>query len=111
EINWRGVAIDLPAVRTLAGMVDDVLVRYGSKCQAITNGVKPSQIKELTAWLRMMGVFTDSLDADAIEELLKQELPPAARAVLEIRQTTSSASVKKLQAMLREVCDDGRLRG
>lgn len=56
-------------------------------------------------------MFLTSLDADAVEAALtRDDLPPEVRRVLEIRQLTGSASVKKLYAMENQASHDDRLR-
>lgn len=52
-----------------------------------------------------------SLDADAVADALRRtDLPPDVRRVLELRQLTASASVKKLFAMDHQASRDDRLR-
>ena len=51
----------------------------------------------------------ESLDEDNVEAMLKRELPPAARRVLEIRAAVGSASVKKVFAMRNRTTAAGRM--
>ena len=52
-----------------------------------------------------------SLDADAVADALRRtDLPADVRRVLEIREASGSASVKKLYAMENQACRDDRLR-
>jgi DNA polymerase len=116
EINWRGVAIDRKGVQDCIAVLEQALERYGDECRAIT-GFNPGQLAELRGWLAARGVHMDSMDEEAVEDMLKR-LPPAPpipggdprRRVLEIRQLIGSASVKKLYAMENQACRDNRLR-
>ena len=110
EINWRGVGVDLPAVRSCIAVVNDVLSQYGAQMRALTGGLETTQVAALKGWLAAKGVPTKSLDAEHLEGLLSLEgLAPDVRRVLEIRQLTGSASVKKVFAMLNHATHDGRL--
>lgn len=52
-----------------------------------------------------------SLDADAVADALRRtDLPDDVRRVLEIREASGSASVKKLYAIENQTCRDDRLR-
>jgi DNA polymerase len=54
----------------------------------------------------------DSLDKDAITELLlREDLPVAVRRVLELRQAGAQAAAKKITSLLARCSDDGRIRG
>jgi len=114
EINWRGIAIDRPAVRDCIAVMDLVLERYGEEYRAIT-GLEPTQLEKTKDWLRERGVFMDTMDENAIEAALSPSaayrvpLSPPVRRVLEIRQLTGSASVKKLYAMELQAGSDDRL--
>lgn len=111
DINWRGIGVDMPSVRNMISILEQAQERYGEECQVITGGLKPGQVQELRGWLAAKGVFTDSLDAEAIEDILgRPNLPPEARRVVEIRSLVGSASVKKLYAMERTASRDERIR-
>lgn len=111
-INWRGVGVDREGVRNMIMVLEQAQEQYGNECLRLTGGIKPTEIKQLTGWLAAKGVYTATLDADALETLLaRADLPADARRVLEIRSLVGSASVKKLYAFERSTCTDNRLRG
>lgn len=109
EINWRGVGVDLEGVRACRVILEQVFEKYGDEFRALTGGLSPTQVQALTGWLSAKGVYTASLDSEAIETLLAGDLPDDARRALEIRQLTGSASVKKLYSMERMATAEGRL--
>jgi len=111
EINWRGVGVDLESVRAMRVILQTTLEVFGAEYAAITGGLSPSQPAASLEWLRTRGVNMGSFDKDAVEEALSWDhIPADARRVLEIRQLTGSASVKKLFALEREATPDSRLK-
>jgi DNA polymerase len=111
EINWRGVGVDIESVRAMRRILELALATYGEEFAAITGGLSPSQPAASIGWLAAKGVHMSSFDKDAVEEALKRpDLPDDARRVLEIRQLTGSASVKKLYSLEREATADARLK-
>ena len=66
---------------------------------------------ELIEYLRKHGVKTDSVSDRVISSLLKSELAPKVRRVLEIHQTYAKTSTKRLPRMLASRNEDGRIRG
>lgn len=110
EINWRGVGVDLPSVRNCIAVVNDVLAVYGVEIQRLTGGLNATQGEAIKGWLAAKGVSTKSLDADHLEALLSRtDLAPDVRRVLEIKELTGSASVKKVFAMLNHATEGARL--
>lgn len=110
EINWLGVGVDRAGVRACIRILDAALARYGEEFEAITGGIRPTELQQFQGWLRARGVYTDSLDAEHLEALLaRKDLPPDARRCLEIRDLIGSASVKKIYAMENQAGQDDRL--
>lgn len=80
----------------------------------MTNGEVPSatQRDKLLLYLReRRGVVTPDLTKASVEKLLKGELDPKARELLEIRQQASATSPAKYTALIDAASSDGRLRG
>lgn len=110
EINWRGVAIDRQGVEDCMAVLEQALEQYGEEYRQIT-GLNPTQLQASAGWLAAHGVYMATMDAERIEEALKNKhITGAQRRVLEIRQLIGSASVKKLYAMANQACRDDRLR-
>lgn len=108
-VNFRGLGVDLPHVEACAKIVGQVIDVLHAECVSIC-GLKPSQVQAITAWLKTMGCPLAKYDDEHITEALTREgLRPAVRRVLEIRQLTGSASVKKVFAMRSFCSDNARL--
>lgn len=110
DMNYRGLAVDRAGLRACIGILKQVLDQYGRECERIT-GLKVTQLEKMKEWLAGYGVQTTSLDADALVGLLaRDDLHPTARRVLELRERTGSASVKKTLAIEARCNADDRLR-
>jgi DNA polymerase len=114
RVNARGFCVD----RELAEAARSVAQAAGPELDAelayITKGAATSinQIGKVKTWLAEQGCTVDSLDKDAIAELLlKDDLPAPVRRVLELRQSGAQAAAKKITTLLARVSDDGRYRG
>lgn len=113
-INDRGVYVDdqlcaaaLRVVETATGWLNDEMRELtGGSVSKITN------VNALSTWCREQGFPTESLDKEAIEDLLiRTDLTPVVRRVLEIRKEAAKAAVKKIDALVAGSSVDGRARG
>lgn len=110
RINYRGVRIDLDAVRASISIIEQAQARYNGEFQRLTGIDSASKLQQLKGWLAGHSVYCDSLDEDGIDALLKRpDLPPAARRPLELRALVGSSSVKKVYAMSLQASPWGRL--
>lgn len=110
EVNSRGLGIDRPGLRDCVAVLEQVLVQYGEECRALT-GLNVTQLEKLKGWLAAYGLDMPKMDQDHIEAaLLRDDLHPSARRVLELRALTGSASVKKTFAIENQCSNDNRLR-
>lgn len=109
-MNFRGMTIDTVGLDACIDMLGKVLARYGEECERIT-GLKVTQLEKLKGWLAAYGVHTSSLDANSLEALLaRPNLDPTARRVLELRERTGSASVKKIFGLKNHMGRGNRIR-
>jgi len=110
-INWRGIGVDMDAVRNMIAVLEAAQVHYAGEMRTLTGGLEPTQVAALRGWLAGRGVHLESLDAEAIDEALgREDLPAECRRVLEVRALVGSASVKKLYAIARTASSDNRVR-
>ena len=114
RVNARGFYVD----RKLAEAARAVVLMAGPELDSelvyVTGGAVTgiNQIAKLKAWLAEQNCIVDSLDKDAIAELLlKDDLPAPVRKVLELRQSGAQAAAKKITSLLARCSDDGRIRG
>jgi DNA polymerase len=111
RINERGVKVDLDLAQA-AVAVDEA---YSSECQAelqrLTCLENPNSVAQLKGWLEERGLFTDSLDKEAVTGLLDRAVDPTTKRVLELRQLLGKTSTKKYGTMLSAACSDDRVRG
>jgi DNA polymerase len=112
--NLRGITID-SKLADQAEKIASGLLEKGNQALAVsTNGtiLAVTQVARIKTFLsREYGVETESLDKEAIEELLlNKELPDTARRILELRRDLSQTSVQKFKRAKESVCADGKVR-
>ena len=113
-INQRGVYVDRQGVEDCISIVEQTEAKYTQELQTLTGGAVQSvaELQKLTAWLKTRGLAIASLDKANVASILEswRNLPGSCRRALEIRQTLSSSSVKKLYALNRYMMIDNRMR-
>lgn len=108
--NHRGLAVDREGLRACIDILGKVLDQYGQECRDLT-GLEITQLEKLKGWLAAHGIHTNSLDAEALTGLLaREDITGIPRRVLELRDLTGSASVKKTLAIESRCSADNRLR-
>ena len=110
EINDRGVRLDMELVYQAIEMDARSREELTAAIKGITKLENPNSVLQMKQWLSANGVETDSLDKKAVAELLK-DAPADLASVLTLRQQLAKSSVRKYQAMEKNVCADGRARG
>lgn len=112
-MNDRGAHIDRRLVEALLDVTEqskEVLDRRMARATGFEI-TACSQVAALTNWLKTQGVPAETLNKNAIEDLLATELPDAARDAVEIRKEAAKTSTAKLVAMRDYMGSDGRVRG
>ena len=108
--NIRGMAVDREGVAACINILNQVLERYGQECHDLT-GFNVTQLEKLKGWLAAFGIHTNSLDAAHMEDLLaRADITGIPRRVLELRERTGSASVKKTYGLFNRLTTDSRIR-
>jgi DNA polymerase bacteriophage-type len=113
EINERGVFVD----RELAEAAIDISNQHkkavdnelfwltGCRVSSVT------KVQQVKAFLEENGLSVDSLDKTGVSDLLlRKDISPKCRRVIELRQQGSLSSIKKYIKILKWVGDDDRLR-
>lgn len=123
RINDRGLQIDVAGVRVAAAAAAREQERLDAELWRITEGVVPkaTNAAKLQEWVLSQtgSAFATPLLPDArrvtLEKVLARDdlraFSPAVHRAIEIRYEAAKSSTKKLTAMLRGVCADGRARG
>jgi DNA polymerase len=114
KINARGFHVDMRAVVASAKIVKAETANLGRQLFVLTDGLvsKVSQVERLSKWLDLQGVQTQSLDKEALDELLaRDDLTPKVRRVVEIRNEGNKSSTTKLKAFYERTNKDSRARG
>lgn len=108
--NTLGMAVDREGVQSCINILNQVLERYGQECVDLT-GFNVTQLAKLTGWLAAHGVHTNSLDAEHLAALVaRPDITGIPRRVLELRERTGSASVKKTYGLFNRLNEDSRIR-
>lgn len=112
RMNDRGVRLDVPMIREIVRHDEQNRERLQEEAREITGLKNPNSLAQLKAWLDEGGIPVEQLRKDDVDALLlREDLPEAARRMLEIRKALGKTSVAKYGAMLQAVCKDNRLRG
>ena len=112
HINTRGIRLDIKLIDACIKILKEALLKYNDELRTITKGQvnAASKVQKMKTWLSThYGIEADSLDEEAIDDILKLGVEPQVKRVLEIRGLVGSAAVKKLYSMRNTVCDDQRV--
>lgn len=116
KINDRGVAVDLPTVERIVGVLEVASERANARMKDLTDGVvaKCTEAMRIVDWLKSRGFPCDSVakgehaELIAFADVLGDE---TARAVIELRAEAGRNSTAKFRRILESVCANGRLHG
>ena len=112
SINDYGIGVDTDLMDNVIGYSKDYETKLRKECEDLTGGINIHSIVQLKQWLtEQEGRPIDSLTKDDVDQLLKLDLKPGSRRILELRQETGKTSVKKYEAFERSICNDGRIHG
>lgn len=112
SINDYGIGVDTDLMDNVIGYSKEYEATLRKECGELTGGINIHSIVQLKQWLtEQEGRQIDSLTKDDVDQLLKLDLKPNSRRILELRQETGKTSVKKYEAFERSICSDGRIHG
>jgi DNA polymerase len=118
-INQRGLALDWVSLVSTAEVVANSLSEYNEALRKLTaTAAHPggmaetiNQRQRILDWCDLQGYLINSLTKEAVESALSVPgLPEKVRQVLTIRQEAGKSSLGKLETMLEQVDEDGRVR-
>lgn len=112
SINDYGIGVDTDLMDKVIGYSETYEAQMRKECEELTGGINVHSIVQLKQWLtEQEGRQIDSLTKDDVDQLLKLDLKPSSKRILELRQETGKTSVKKYEAFERSICSDGRIHG
>jgi DNA polymerase len=112
-VNDRGIPVDRKFVQNLFKMADRDKKDKKAEQDKATGLANSNSVDQLLPWVRQRGYPLNNLRKENIQIVLKDSevnLTKECRDVLEARMIASSTSYKKLQAILRNISPDDRLR-
>lgn len=113
EINDRGVLIDRQLVANAERFDTEykaILAHQAKTLTGLDNPNSPAQLKRYLA--DMTGSEVETLNKKVLADLKDQLAEyPDAQELIELRQDMAKSSSKKYTAMLKCVCEDGRIHG
>ncbi len=110
EINDRGILLDKTMVENAIAIDAKVRSDLMEKMRTLTALENPNSNQQLQGWLKEKGIETDSLDKNAISELIPA-VSDDVKEVLRLKQQISRSSVRKYKKMMDTMCEDNRARG
>jgi DNA polymerase len=113
-INDRGVAVDRDLARSATRAFERTSRTLAARTARLTNGAVASltQRQRLMDYLAVHHNFApEDMTKGTVTALLKGDLDPAVRELLEIRQQASATSPAKYDVIINAASADGRLRG
>jgi DNA polymerase len=114
RINDRGIAVDRDLARSAIRAFERTCGALAARISDLTGGVVTSatQRQKMIDFLREAeGMEIADLTKGTLDALLKTDLPPRTRELLQIRREASATSPAKFQVLLDASNSDGRLRG
>lgn len=113
-INVRGAYVNREKLNACISIVNQATAKYTQELQRISHGyLKTADERDkILRFLAVHGVNMPNMQKTTVEEWVsRDDLPPTAHRVLEIRALLNSASVKKLFALDRMLPVDDRMKG
>ena len=111
RINERGVMVDTDLAQAAVDVDEAYSAELAEELQKLTGLENPNSVAQLKGWLEERGLFTESLDKEAVAGLLDRAVDPTTKRVLQLRQMLGKTSTKKYGTMLSAACSDDRVRG
>ena len=113
RMNEGGVLIDTTLVENILGYSERHQVELQERARELSGIENPDSLPQIRRWLRGKNIDTDSLNKDAVADLIKkyENTEPEVAEFLRIRQELGKTSVTKYSAIGRALCDDNRIRG
>lgn len=112
QMNWRGVYVDMTAVRAATKLAEELKVKYNKEASILSGGAfeKCTQRAKVKEWFKTKGLPMKDMQGDTVNVTLRRDdLKPECRRMLELYQICGSTSTTKFATMVNYVADDGRI--
>lgn len=100
QINERGLPVDVDMARHAEREVVRIIAHSHEQLKAVTGLENPNSVQQLLPWLKENGYKYDSLGKEFLAQALNDELTPAGREVVMLRQGAAKSSVKKFRTIV-----------
>ena len=113
QINDQGYPLDLDLIGGAIALAKEAKKRFTAEMIALTGLANPNSTTQALAWLQDRGYPFASIKKDRVKVALadfKDQMSPEALKFIRLRSASTKTSLKKFDAMLRAVADDGVLR-
>lgn len=113
EINENGYPLDLDLIHGAIVLAKEAKRRFMEKMKALTGLANPNSTTQALAWLQDRGYPFASIKKDRVKIAIAdfgERMTDEAHEFLTLRSAANKTSLKKFDAMLRAVADDGILR-
>lgn len=111
RINDRGALLDMELVEDIIEYNNSYQEELMTRAKELTGLDNPNSNNQLVGWLREREDGVNSVNKEAVADLIKTTKDPDVREMLKLRQEMTKTSLKKYDTMERAVCSDGRIRG
>ena len=112
RINDRGVLLDKDFVKHAIHFDEIYQQKCRKRAKELTGLENVNSVLQLKQWLfEQTGKYYQSLDKQAIQDILKQKPTKEVQEVLQLRGDMAKTSTKKYETALKCICKDGRIRG
>ena len=112
RINDRGVGVDIAFTKQAIAIDEVIKARLLDRAVALTGLDNPKSTAQLKTWIEeTSGVEVASLNKKEIAGVRVAANNEEVDKMLDIRAGLAKTSTEKYNAMIRTVCDDGRIRG
>lgn len=112
RINDRGVKVDMDFVMNAIRFSEIYKEKCISRMEELTGLKNVNSVAQLKHWMQeQTGEEIKSLNKEKTKEILETTKNPLIHEVIKLRSRMAKTSVSKYEAMVRSVCNDGRIRG
>lgn len=97
DINWHGSRINFPMV--------DAILALEAKNNDVEMPINTGSSKQMIEYAKEYGVTLENVQADYLKKMIKTDLPPEVRKVVEYRVLSNLSALKKLKTFKKVVVD------